>query len=49
MMADESVMECPYATPGGVDRVEGRKALAKYLQGIGGVLEFESFATSPKT
>jgi hypothetical protein len=32
-----------------VDRVEGRKALAKYLQGIGGLLEFESFATSPKT
>lgn len=34
MMAPDGVMEFPYAPPGGVTRIEGRKALADYLAGF---------------
>lgn len=42
MMAPDGVMEFPYAPPGGTTRVEGREALAAYLDGFRGVMAIDS-------
>ncbi len=41
MFAEDGVMEFPYAPPGGVTRVDGRAALASYLQGFPEILQID--------
>lgn len=41
MFATDGVMEFPYAPPGVTTRVEGREALAAYLQRFAGLVEVE--------
>lgn len=40
-MAEDAVMEFPFAPPGGVRRVEGRAALSDYLADLGEVLTLD--------
>lgn len=42
MMAENCVMEFPYTPPGGIPRVEGRAALAKYLSVFDTILQINS-------
>ncbi len=44
MVADNIVMEFPYAPPGGVPRVEGKAALAEYLPGAASLITIESMS-----
>ena len=44
MVAEDVVMEFPYAPPGFAQRLEGREAIAAHLQSLAGRLEFNSFA-----
>jgi ketosteroid isomerase-like protein len=39
MMAEDAVMEFPYAPPGGPRRLEGRAAMTAHLRGLAGVIE----------
>ena len=41
MFAEDGVMEFPYAPPGGVSRLDGRRALADYLPKVTAAIEFE--------
>ena len=41
MMADDGVMEWPFAPPGYPSRIEGRQALAAYLVDLGSVLAID--------
>jgi ketosteroid isomerase-like protein len=41
MFAEDGVMEFPYAPPGGVTRLDGRAALASYLQGFPEILQID--------
>lgn len=41
MFAEDGVMEFPYAPPGGVTRLDGRDALASYLQGFPEILQID--------
>jgi ketosteroid isomerase-like protein len=41
MMADDAVMEFPYAPPGGVQRLVGRAALTEHLRGFADILAIE--------
>jgi uncharacterized protein len=44
MLAEDGVVEFPYAIPGLPQRVEGRAALAAHLDRIAGMIEFTRFA-----
>ena len=44
MMAEDAVMEFPYAPPGVVRKLVGRAALADHLQRIGGMIDFTGFS-----
>jgi ketosteroid isomerase-like protein len=44
MLAEDGVVEFPYAIPGLPQRVEGRAALAAHLDRIAGMIEFTHFA-----
>lgn len=44
MMAEDGVMEFPYAPPGGVHSLKGRAELGAYLERLGGVIELLSFS-----
>lgn len=41
MAADDIVFEFPYAPPGGVDRLDGKAALAAYLPGVAAMLTID--------
>ncbi len=41
MVADDVVMEFPYAPPGMVTRLEGKAAIAVHLKNLGGMLAFD--------
>jgi uncharacterized protein YbjT (DUF2867 family)/ketosteroid isomerase-like protein len=41
MVADDAVMEFPYAPPGVVTRLAGREAIAEHLDNLGGMIEFD--------
>ncbi|PRQ10195.1 nuclear transport factor 2 family protein [Enhygromyxa salina] len=41
MLADHVVMEFPYSPTGSVERLEGRPALARHLEQVAGLLEFD--------
>ena len=41
MVDEHAIMEFPYAPPGGVARLEGRDALASYLQGFPEILQID--------
>jgi len=40
-MAEDCIMEFPYAPSGGVRRLNGRTALAEYVNALGSILEIE--------
>lgn len=42
MVADDIVFEFPYAPPGGVDRLDGKAALAAYLPGVAAILTIDT-------
>lgn len=44
MLAEVAVMEFPYAPPGFAARLEGRAAIARHLDGLSGVIEFDRMA-----
>ncbi len=44
MMAEDAVMEFPFAPPGTLRRLEGRAALRTHLERINGVVDFEYFS-----
>jgi uncharacterized protein len=44
MIAEDGVMEFPYAPPGFAQRFEGREAIAAHLQSLAGLLEFNNVA-----
>ncbi|MEO0439916.1 MAG: nuclear transport factor 2 family protein [Pseudomonadota bacterium] len=44
MVANDIVMEFPYAPPSGVSRVEGKEALAEYLPGAASLITIESMS-----
>lgn len=46
MMADDAVMEFPYAPPGLTQRLEGRAALAEYISGLVNIIKVESMTLS---
>jgi ketosteroid isomerase-like protein len=46
MFAEDGVMEFPYAPPGGVTRLDGRAALASYLQGFPEILQIDRMTKS---
>ncbi|UDL94417.1 nuclear transport factor 2 family protein [Lichenihabitans sp. PAMC28606] len=48
MLAEDGVVEFPYAIPGLPQRVEGRAALAAHLDRIAGLIEFSHFADTVK-
>ena len=39
MLADDARMEFPFAPPGGTTRLEGRDAVARYIESLGLILE----------
>lgn len=41
MLAEDGVMEFPYATPGFATRLEGRTAIAEHLAGVPGLIAFD--------
>lgn len=41
MVADDVVMEFPYAPPGMVTRLDGKAALTQHLKNLGGMLAFD--------
>jgi ketosteroid isomerase-like protein len=41
MIADQGVMEFPYAFPGLPDRLDGREAVARHLEGLSGLIAFD--------
>ncbi len=41
MVADDVVMEFPYATPGMVTQLKSKAAIAEHLQNLGGMLAFD--------
>lgn len=41
MMAEDGVMEFPYAPPGAVRRLEGRAAVERHLGSLAGLIEFD--------
>lgn len=43
MMAEDGVMEFPYAPPDGVRALSGRTELVSYLERLGGLLELTSY------
>lgn len=44
MVAEDVVMEFPYAPAGLVDRLEGKEAIAAHLERLGGMLEIDSMS-----
>ena len=48
MLAEDGVVEFPYAIPGLPQRLEGRAALAAHLERIAGMIEFSHFADMVK-
>jgi ketosteroid isomerase-like protein len=46
MMADDGVMEFPYAPAGMPTRLEGRAAIAAHLERIGGMIAFDRMGTA---
>jgi len=46
MVADDVVMEFPYAPPGMATRLESKAAIAEHLQELGGMLAFDRMTTS---
>ncbi|WP_440216484.1 nuclear transport factor 2 family protein [Chromobacterium piscinae] len=46
MMADDGVMEFPYAPAGMPARLEGRAAIAAHLERIGGMIAFDRMGTA---
>lgn len=42
MMAEDGVMEFPFAPPGQVRRLAGRAAVARHLASLAGLIEFEA-------
>lgn len=44
MVADDVVMEFPYAPSGMVSRLEGKTAIAKHLESLGGMLQFDGMS-----
>ena len=46
MMADDVVWEFPYSPPGGVDRLDGKAALAAYLPGVAAMITIETLETT---
>jgi ketosteroid isomerase-like protein len=40
MLAEDAVIEFPYAPPGGVTKVEGKANIAQYVSGVGDLFEF---------
>lgn len=41
MVADDVVMEFPFAPPGMVNKLEGKAAIAEHLHNLGGMLAFD--------
>lgn len=41
MMAEHAVMEFPYAPPGLPVRLDGRDAVSRHLEGVGGLIAFD--------
>jgi ketosteroid isomerase-like protein len=39
MLAEDAIIEFPYAPPGGVSKVEGKEAIAQHVSALGDVLE----------
>jgi ketosteroid isomerase-like protein len=44
MLADDAIMEFPYALPGSVERLDGKAAIEKYMEEVSGRLQIERFA-----
>ena len=44
MLAEDAVMEFPYAPPGSIKRLDGKATIAKYMEEVSGRLQIERFA-----
>jgi len=44
MLAEDAVMEFPYALPGSIKRLNGKANIAKYMEQVSGRLQIERFA-----
>ena len=45
MLAEDAVMEFPFAPPGLPKRLDGKPAIGKYLEGLGEMIRVESFSS----